>query len=118
MSVTIQHGVIQMTAANDAIPGRATPPNTAVNPDGSWVVNPANQINPCQMRVNSIVIDPSSTAWAVTLTGFTSSNAVFSAEGSTQATFYAEGPYDFNGIVLKTATNITRITMTFDYIQW
>lgn len=115
VAVTIAKGVIQMTSAGDGVSGRPVP-DVRVNPDGSWVTNPATLVQHLQQRVNSITIDPSG-AWAVVLTNQDGS-VVWSGEGTATSSFFTAGIWDFNGIVLKTATNITRITMTFDYIQW
>ena len=118
MAVTIQHGTIQMTAQGDAVSGRpGIPPGSNLNPDGSWTVNPATLVTNLQQRVNSITIDPSGTSWAVTLKNQNGS-IVWSGSGNTQTSFFVAGIWDFNGIVLSTATNVSRISLAFDYIEW
>ena len=115
MAVTIQHGTIQMTANGDGVSGRPVP-DTRVNPDGSWVTNPASLVQNLQQRVNSITIDPTGSSWTVALKN-QNGTTVFSVEGTTANSFFAAGIWDFNGIVLA-STNVGRVTLAFDYIEW
>lgn len=116
MAVTISRGTIQMTAQGDGVSGQPAP-DVRVNPDGSWVTNRSTLVQNLAQRVNSITIDPGSSSWVVVLSN-QNGKVVWSAEGTTANSFFAAGLWDFNGIVLTTATNVTRVSLAFDYIQW
>lgn len=115
MAVTIQRGTIQMTANGDGVSGMPAP-DVRLNPDGSWVTSRAQLVQHLAQRVNSITIDPTASSWTVSLAN-QNGKIVYSAEGTTANSFFASGLWDFNGIVLA-SSNVGRVTIAFDYIEW
>lgn len=116
MAVTWKNGNLVMTAQGDAVSGRPAV-NYGVNGDGSWTVNPATQVVNLQQRVTTINIHPSAASWVVVLTD-QGGSVVWSTDGSTATSYDFYGDLYFNGIVLQTATNITRVSMSVESIQW
>ncbi len=116
MAVTISRGIIQMTSQGDGVSGMPSP-DVRLNPDGSWVTNRSTLVQNLAQRVNSITIDPSAASWVVVLS-HQSGKVAWSGEGNSQQSFFVAGIFDFNGIVLTTATNVTRVTLAFDPIEW
>ena len=112
------NGAIILTTQGDGFSGRTLPIDTSVNPDGTWVTNPATKRKSIQFRANSITVDPSAASWTITLNNQDGTPG-FSTSGATATSATFPGKFDFNGIVMSVATNVTRVILSeVERVEW
>ncbi len=116
MAKSWKNGAMILDAAGQGFSGRPVVDYTR-NEDGSWVTNPAQSVTSTQTRVRSITVDPSAAAWVVVLSNQDGSVA-WTQKGAAATGDTFKVCIDFNGVVLTTATNITRVILETESVQW
>lgn len=120
MAVTWKNGVLIMTAQGDGVSGRKNPTPLSYNADGTPVTPLATTVNWLNQMIDSITVVASADTWTVVLSDQGGSEIwrfTNTLSGNRGQTFYTDGLYTA-GIVLTTASNITKVIMTTKTVQW
>lgn len=110
------NNVMVLDTQGNGFNGRASRDYTT-NANGTWTTNPATQLASTQTKVNSITVDPSAGSWVVVLSD-TAGNVVFTQKGAAATGGTFEGLWFFDGVVATTLTNITRVVLSTESVQW
>lgn len=116
MAKSFRNGLMTLDSAGQGFNGR-TAETYATNADGTFVTNPAIGTQTLNQRITSITVDPSAAAWAVILTD-QDNNVIWSQDGAAKTGDTYKVMIDTHGVVLNTATNITRVVLSVELIQW
>jgi hypothetical protein len=116
MAKSWRNGVMTLDSASQGFNGRPTV-DYSTNADGSWVTNPATSVASLNQRITSITVDPSASSWVVVLSD-QDGNVIWSEKGAaaTGDTYIVD--IESHGVVATTLTNITRVILRADPIQW
>lgn len=116
MAKSWRNGLMILDGQGQGFNGRS-PETYACNADGSFVTSPAVAVQNLNQRITSITVDASASSWVVVLSD-QAGNVIFSQKGAAASgdTFAVE--IDTVGVVATTLTNVTRVILKAEPIQW